>query len=187
MREGHLEVRISDVLEKAPAPILEALATILISKLFRRPVPSAFSLRYRRYLNRKDIRTNLHLVRQSRGRKLILDARGQHFDLEVLFEELNFQFFHGLMSRPRLGWSRTLSRTALGHYDPSHNSIVISRILDRQNASLALRYVLYHEMLHLRFPVEHRGARRCVHTREFKEAERQFPFLKEATELLKKL
>jgi hypothetical protein len=40
-------------------------------------------------------------------------------------------------------------------------------------------------MLHLRFPVEHRGARRCVHTREFKKAEKQFPQLKDAKQLLK--
>jgi hypothetical protein len=48
-----------------------------------------------------------------------------------------------------------------------------------------VEYILFHEMLHLRFPVEHRGARRCVHTREFKEAEQQFPLLKEAKQLLK--
>jgi len=46
---------------------------------------------------------------------------------------------------------------------------------------------LFHEMLHLRFPVDHRGARRCVHTTEFKQAEREFPQLKEAKELLKKI
>jgi hypothetical protein len=33
--------------------------------------------------------------------------------------------------------------------------------------------------------VEHRGARRCVHTREFKDAEQQFPRLKEAKQMLK--
>jgi hypothetical protein len=42
-------------------------------------------------------------------------------------------------------------------------------------------------MLHLRCPVDHNGARRRVHTREFRDAEKQFPRLKEARELLKKL
>jgi hypothetical protein len=42
-------------------------------------------------------------------------------------------------------------------------------------------------MLHLRFPVEHHGARRRVHTREFHQAEKQFVKLKEAKEVLKKL
>ena len=42
-------------------------------------------------------------------------------------------------------------------------------------------------MLHLRFPAEHNGARRCVHTRAFKEAEKQFEKLREAKALLKGL
>jgi hypothetical protein len=33
--------------------------------------------------------------------------------------------------------------------------------------------------------VEHHGARRCVHTREFKDAEKQFRGLKEAKQMLK--
>jgi hypothetical protein len=187
IEDGHLKVRICDVLEGAPAPILEALAYILISKLFRRPVPPTFNHRYRRYLNQKDVRSSLHLVRQIRGRKFISGPEGEHFNLETLFEELNFEFFHGLMARPQLGWSRRPSRTMLGHYDPSHNAIIISRILDQPAALLALRYVLYHEMLHLRFPVQHRGIRRCVHTDEFREAERAFPELSTAKALLKKL
>ena len=74
----------------------------------------------------------------------------------------------------------------MGHYDPSHNAIILSRLLDNVRVPrLAVEYVLFHEMLHLRFPVEHRGARRCVHTREFKDAEQQFPRLKEAKEMLK--
>ena len=52
---------------------------------------------------------------------------------------------------------------------------------------LALEYVMFHEMLHLRYPVEHRGARRCVHTYEFRAAEKQFPQLKEAKAILKTL
>ena len=57
----------------------------------------------------------------------------------------------------------------LGHYDPSHNAIVLSRILDRSDTPrLAVEYVLFHEMLHLRYPAEHSGVRRCVHTRDFK-------------------
>jgi hypothetical protein len=46
---------------------------------------------------------------------------------------------------------------------------------------------MFHEMLHLRFPVEHHGPRRCVHTSEFKAAEKEFPGLKEAKAALKLL
>jgi len=47
--------------------------------------------------------------------------------------------------------------------------------------------VMFHEMLHLRHPVDHNGVRRRVHTREFREAERRFPQLKEAKEILKRI
>ena len=108
--------------------------------------------------------------------------------LSKIFERLNRQFFDGLLGRPQLGWSRGVARNMLGHFDPSHNAIVISRIFDRQTTPpLALEYVLFHEMLHLRYPAEHQGVRRRVHTREFREAEKMFPRLKEAKEILKKL
>ena len=76
----------------------------------------------------------------------------------------------------------------LGHYDPPHNTIVLSRILDGPNTPrVAVEYVLFHEMLHLRYPAEHKGARRRVHTREFKQAEKRFERLAEAQAALKKL
>ena len=184
--ETGLEFRITDVLEGAPSSILESLAHILMSKLLRRPSPRTHSECYRRYLNRKEMRRSLQLVKQTRGRKFLSGPQGQAYHLQEMFEELNRAHFHGLMAQPLLGWSRRPSRVMLGHYDPSHNAIVLSRLLDRPSVPrLAVEYILFHEMLHLRFPVEHRGARRCVHTREFKEAEKQFPLLKEAKQLLK--
>ena len=186
--EDGLSFRITDVLEGAPAQILEALAHILLCKLLRRPTPKMFAERYRRYLNRREMRRSLQLVKQARGRKYVSSPQGACYDLEAMFEQLNLSYFHGLVARPLLGWSRKPSRSMLGHYDPSHNAIVLSCYLDRPAvARLAVEYVLFHEMLHLRFPVEHRGARRCVHTTEFKQAEREFVGLKEAKDLLKRI
>jgi hypothetical protein len=185
---GTLLVRLADTLEGAPGDVLQALAEILLSKLFRRPVPAASNERYRRYLNRRDVRRSLDLVRQIRGRKQVEHPQGRHYDLQQMFDELNFRYFFGLMACPRLGWSPNASRTLLGHYDPSHNAIVLSRILDRPDTPrLAVEYVLFHEMLHLRHPAEHRGARRCVHTRAFKDAEKQFENLKEAKAALRRI
>ena len=184
--QGTLLVSLADTLESLPGPVMEALAEILLSKLFRRPVPAESNARYRRYLNRKDIRRSLDLVRQIRGRKQVEGPQGVRFHLDEMFAELNFRYFHGLMARPILGWSPHASRNLLGHYDPSHNAIVLSRILDRPHTPrLAVEYVLFHEMLHLRFPAEHTGIRRRVHTRAFKEAEMQFENLAEAKRLLR--
>lgn len=188
LEQGKLHVRMSDLLEGAPAPVIEALAHILLGKLYRKPVPRMYAHRYRLYLNRRDVRRQAHLVRQIRGRKFISGPQGEHYNLEEIFERLSARYFNGLLGRPQLGWSRGMSRRMLGHFDPSHNAIVISRIFDREGTPLlALEYVMYHEMLHLRYPVDHSGTRRCVHTQEFKAAERQFPQLKEAKEMLKRL
>jgi hypothetical protein len=178
---GRLQLRITDVLEGAPVSVQEALAFILICKLFRKPVPPLYRHRYRFYLNRQDMRRSLHLLRQARGRKHVSDAQGQRYNLKEIFAELNTRFFNGLLAEPELGWSRRISRTLLGHFDPAHNAIILSRLLDTPRASrLVVEYVLYHEMLHLRYPVETAGAKRRVHTREFKAAEKLFPQLKEA-------
>jgi hypothetical protein len=188
LENGRLTVRISDLLAGAPAPVAEALAYILLGKLYRKHVPRAYTHRYRLYLNRKDMRRKAHLVRQIRGRKFVSGPQGTHSNLDEIFERHNAEFFNGLLARPQLGWSRRPSRGLLGHFDPSHNAIIISRIFDQpQTSLLALEYVMFHEMLHLRYPVDHNGVRRRVHTREFREAEKQFPRLKEAKELLKQL
>jgi len=188
LTEAGLRVRIADVLEGAPAPVMEALAYILLSKLFRRTVPRLYAHRYRLYLNRRDMRRQMHLIRQIRGRKFVSGPTGAHHNLEQIFEDLNARFFHGLMARPLLGWSRRASRSMLGHFDPSHNAIIISRIFDTPGIPrLALEYVVFHEMLHLRYPVDHNGARRRVHTREFRAAEKAFPSLHQAKEILKRL
>lgn len=188
LEEGAIDARLTDILRDAPAPILEALAYILISKLYKRPIPRIFTHRYRLYLNRRDVRHAVQGIRRTRGRKQVRDPKGEWFDLEHLFEDLNLRYFHGLMARPDLGWSLRASRTTLGHYDPSHHMIVLSKILDQERVPrIAVEYVMFHEMLHLRYPVEHQGARRCVHTAEFKAAEKEFKHLKEAKEALRRL
>jgi hypothetical protein len=187
-KEGKILVRITDVLEPAPAPIIESLAWVLLSKLFRKPIPGDELLRYKRYIQRKDMRERIHAVRLERGRKQISEPQGDVYDLERLFDDLNFRYFFGLMPRPAIGWSLRASRGILGHYDASHHTIVLSKILDSRNVpQMVVEYVLFHEMLHIKHPTEHRMGRRCVHTREFKTAEEQFEKLKEAKDALKRL
>ena len=50
-----------------------------------------------------------------------------------------------------------------------------------------VEYVVYHEMLHIKFPVERRGQRRIVHSREFRDAEKKFPQYEAACRKLKNL
>ncbi len=188
LREGVAHIRISDLLEGAPDSVIEAIAHILLAKIYKKPIERMHATRYRRYVSSHDISTKAHLVRQMRGRKRIESAKGQVYDLEAIFDDLNRRFFHGLMGRPQLTWSREHTRNSLGHYDPAHNAIVVSRVFDSSRVPrLAVEYIVYHEMLHLKHPVKLRGSRRCIHGPEFQAEERQFPHLEEAKHFLKTL
>jgi hypothetical protein len=188
LREGVIRVRLSDLLEGAPEAVLHAILHILIAKLYRKEIDASHSARFRKFAGGRNVAQKMHLIRQMRGRKRILGPKGVHYDLEQVFEDLNTRFFHGLMARPQMTWSGTHSRQSLGHYDPAHNTIVVSRVFDRQNVPrYAIEYLVYHEMLHLRHPVKLRGSRRCVHPAAFQAEEKLFPQLEEAKQYLKQL
>jgi hypothetical protein len=188
LREGKIYARLSDLLEGAPEDVLHAIAHILVAKLYRKPIDAMLNSRYRRYISRHDMTEKAHLIRQMRGRKSITTAQGEVYDLDEVFDSLNVRFFHGLLGKPRLTWSGQSARRLLGHYDPAHNTIMVSRIFDRpQVPRYAMEYLMYHEMLHLKHPVKTRGGRRCVHSREFMAEERQFPELEKALAFLKRL
>ncbi len=188
LRQGKLLVRLSDLLEGAPQAVLRAIAHILLAKMYRHPIDRVQAARYRKYLASHEIVRKTHLVRQIRGRKQLHSARGHFYDLDAVFEKLNTRFFYGLLARPRMSWSRTRTRRILGHYDPAHNAIVISRVFDQSAVpGYAVEYIVYHEMLHLKHPVRLRGSRRCVHSAEFQAEEKLFPQLAEANAFLKRL
>ena len=188
LREGRLLVRLSDLLEGAPEAVVRAIAHILLAKMYRKPIERGFATRYRRYISGQDITRKAHVVRQMRGRKRIESAQGRTYNLETIFEELNQQFFYGLLARPQITWSRDQARNRLGHYDPAHNAIVVSRVFDHPRVpSYAVEYIVYHEMLHLKHPVKLRGSRRCVHSSDFQAEEKLFPHLEQAKAFLKHL
>jgi predicted metal-dependent hydrolase len=188
LRQGRLLVRLSDLLEGAPEAVLRAIAHILLAKMYRQPIDRGQAARYRRYLASHEIVRKTHLVRQMRGRKQLRSARGHFYDLDAVFEDLNTRFFHGLLARPRMSWSQNKTRRILGHYDPAHNAIIISRIFDHFAVPhYVLEYIVYHEMLHLKHPVKLRGSRRCVHSAEFQAEEKLFPRAEDANAFLKRL
>src|SRR5713101_677390 len=113
LREGRLLVRLSDLLEGAPESVLRAIAHILVAKMYRKPIERAHATRYRKYVSSREIATKVHLIRQMRGRKRIESGRGRVYDLEAIFETLNTQYFHRLLARPNMTWSRDHARNSL--------------------------------------------------------------------------
>jgi predicted metal-dependent hydrolase len=188
LKEGRIKVHLSDILEGAPESVLRAISHILLAKLYRKPIDATHDNRYRRFATSEAVVRQSERIRQTRGRKRISSARGEHYDLDEIFETLNLRFFHGLMGRPQLTWSEHSARRLLGHYDAAHNTIMVSRVFDRRNTPrYAVEYLMYHEMLHLRHPVKAKNGRRCVHSREFQAEENLFPELEQAKKYLKTL
>jgi len=168
--------------------VLRAIAHILIAKMYRKAIEPAHAARYRRYILSSAIRKKAHLIRQLRGRKRLASARGAHYDLDLIFEDLNLRFFGGMQARPKMSWSQNRARNLLGHYDPAHNAIVVSRVFDHPNVPrYAVEYIVYHEMLHLRHPVKLNGSRRCVHSAAFHVDEKLFPELQQAQRFIRRL
>ena len=188
LREGQILVSLSDLLEGAPESVIRAIAHILLAKLYRKSIDAAHNLRFKRFASSAAVTRQTELIRQARGSKRCSGPEGRYYNLEEVFDTLNFRFFGGLLGRPELTWSENLSRRSLGHYDAAHNTIVVSRVFDRPSSPrYAIEYLLYHEMLHLKHPVKMRGLRRCVHSADFKAEEQQFPQLKEAMAFIKRL
>ena len=186
LRKDHLEVCLSDVLQDASPLVLEALAEILLCKVYRRRASREARECYLAHILSPGIRQRIDQARRQRSAKRLLPARGCWHDLEEIFHRLNQRFFNGKLSATRLGWSLKRSQTTLGHYDAGHAVIVINRALDSPTVPAHLvEYLVFHEMLHIRFPVGRNGHRRVVHSREFHKAEREFPNYEEAKKSLK--
>ena len=188
LREGRIHVSLSDLLEGAPETVIRAIAHILLAKLYKKPIDAAHNARYKRFASSAAVTRQTELIRYARGSKRFFGPEGRFYNLDEVFDSLNTRFFGGLLGRPELTWSEHLARRSLGHYDAAHNTIVVSRVFDRPSSPrYAIEYLLYHEMLHLKHPVRMRGLRRCVHSREFKADEAQFPQLAEAMAFIKRL
>ncbi len=186
LRNQIARVNISDVLEPAPPLVLEALAEILLAPLFRRRASREARECYMAYVFKPAVRRRIESARRRRGFKRLLPPQGKRFDLEKIFADLNKRHFAGRIPGLRLGWTPRRSRTVLGHYDSAHRTISISRWLDSPCLpEYLVEYVVFHEMLHARFPLARQGHRRVVHSAAFRAAEKKFPKYAEARSRLK--
>jgi hypothetical protein len=180
-----VEARISDLLRGERPLVVEALAEILLTRLFRIRTSREAREFYQAWAHSAAVQRRIDEVRRERGRKLLLPPGGRRFDLKEIFADLNRRFFAGEIEGVRIGWSPNRSRTSLGHYDSSHRTITITRWLDSPRVPrYVVEYLVFHEMLHVRIPVEHRNRRRIVHSAEFVAAERAFPDYARATRWL---
>jgi hypothetical protein len=114
--------------------------------------------------------------------------QGKFYNLNLLFRQINRQYFNNSLTQPRLTWSQSLSKRKFGHYEPNRDRVVLSLTLDDpQIPAFVPEFVLYHELLHKHCGQKWENGLSRVHTPEFKQLERQFNYYHEAEAWLDKL
>jgi predicted metal-dependent hydrolase len=181
-------VRLSDLLRGAPLGVLEATAALLLSRIYRRPLPAALAAVYRRYSDAPGTRRQMHALRRHRGRRLHSGVEGKAHHLGEIFRRVNAEYFESRLAAPEIGWSTHAWQRQLGVFDPGLGHIVINRRLDREDVPpMAVAYVVFHEMLHLQ---QATGKSRCglgVHSPEFRREEKRFREYEQARRFLMRL
>lgn len=187
-REEVVYVRFSDLLCRAPIPVLEAAAALLLGRVYRRKAPAPLVAPYLEYARSGRTRSRMNRMRLHRVRRRHAGAQGRHFNLERLFDELNGKYFAGHLQRPHIGWSLRGWRRQFGCYDPGPNQILLNRRLDHPRvAQCAVEYVLFHEMLHVKHPTRRSGCTLVSHSREFRAEEKRFAEFARARRILDSL
>jgi hypothetical protein len=181
VRSGKVFVRLAEICREMPLNEQKALAYILVAKLLRKKVPPAARKIYSDFIKRREIRDKATENKKARGRKIITSAAGDSYDLNEIFEALNQTYFKSSLPKPVLSWSSRKTYRILGHHDSTHETVIVSKSLDDKNVPrFVVEYVVFHEMLHIFHPTEHRNGRRFNHTPAFRRNERKFRYFEEA-------
>jgi hypothetical protein len=181
VRGGKVFVRIAEICREMPLNAQKALAYILVAKLLRKKVPPPARTIYSNFIKTQEIREKAVENKRRRGRKIITSAEGEFYDLDEIFDALNQTYFRNSLAKPVLSWSSRRTYRILGHHDSAHETVIVSKSLDdRKVPKFVVEYVVFHEMLHIFHPTEHRNGRRFNHTPAFRRNERKFRYFEEA-------
>ncbi len=178
-------IRISDHCRTAPRIVIEAIALILGAKILRRRPPRDMLRVYDRFRNEPVVEEMLRSRRGREGRK-VLTPKGRHHSLPEIYAEVNRSCFNGQVDIREIGWSARRSWGRLGHYDPVHNTVTISPVLDSPRVPRSVvAYIVYHELLHTLFEYRTNKGTRRYHPPEFRKAEKSHPDYDFATRFLR--
>ena len=117
-------------------------------------------------------------------RQLPFSSEGQHFDLREIFDRLNARYFRNRLKGYTIAWGRKRRLRPKEYFvfatiQEEDRMIRIHPLLDAAWVPRwFLDFVVYHEMLHSVVPdgYDRKRRRRIVHTPEFAEKERRFPW-----------
>jgi hypothetical protein len=114
--------------------------------------------------------------------------RGQTYNLDQVFHQVNEEYFQGQLEKPTLVWSRVPTYRTFGHFHVELDTVTVSRTLDSASVpSYVVEYIMYHELLHKKVGIKTSGKRKLAHTAEFRRQEQAFKRYQEAKMFLQKL
>ncbi len=175
-KSGRWVLRISDHCRRAPRVVLEAITLILGSKVLRRRPSREVLDTYEHFRQEPAIEEAVHARRQKRGRKRIGSSEGRCHSLGEIYRELNARYFNNQVEIRQLGWGPRRSWSRLGHYDPVHNTITVSPVLDSPRVPRSVvSYIVFHEILHTLFESTSARGQKRHHPPEFRRAEKGYP------------
>lgn len=171
-KRNEVHLRVHRLFCKAPSPVLEALVRYAV----KREEKSLAILKQM---------AHLHFSQTSIPADP-LPTQGKTYDLKKIFTKLLLlvpvkNVTIGWSDRVRVGKFRSMT---FGTFDKYTRQIRINPLLDDPEVPLYfLQFIVYHEMLHAVCQSQMDATGRCtVHTKEFKERERQFPHFQRAQE-----
>ncbi|EMJ96106.1 DUF45 domain-containing protein [Leptospira alstonii] len=177
-----LEFRIHSSYLKSEPKNLEAVIDLLLYKLLKRPIPDNLESTIRKfYENHSAQKSNTN-----KNRKKVQRSSEQNGQLREILERINESYLKIDLSDLEIFWGKSKSITRLGHYDPTHKMIVINPVLSLESVpDFVLEYIVFHELLHVHFPVSRKKGRNIIHGKEFKTFEKKFADYKRANTWLK--
>jgi len=185
-RSSGWAVRISDHCRHAPRAVLEAIVTILACKALRRRVSKRMRLIYDEWRRDQAVSDAVNARRTEKGRKRFAVHEGHRHPLPEIFRETNRRFFNDQIEIQKIGWGIRRSWGRLGHYDPVHNTITLSPVLDSPDVPrFVVDFIVYHEMLHTVFSDEKNYGFRRHHPPAFSRTERAHPDYKAVKKFIK--
>jgi hypothetical protein len=110
-------------------------------------------------------------------------SKGRLYDLQEIFQSLNSSYFKGNLAS-YIRWGKSRGRSYQTTFTDSggkrQNLISIGRIYNAPDVPrYAIEGIVFHEMLHIAIPPYKCNFKNIIHGREFKHAERSFPFFRQ--------
>ena len=181
IRDEQIFVRIGEICSDMPLSSHKGLAYILVGKLLRKKIPHGARQVYDTFIKSPKIVERATESKRTRGRKVVTSPKGEVYNLDEIFSDVNSRYFRDAIPKPVLTWSTRKTYRILGHHDAAHEHVAISRSLDSKDVPrYVVEHVLFHEMLHIAHPTQHVNGRRYNHTAAFKRDERKFAHYEKA-------